>query len=208
MARKAKARDSYPKGFRRQTRITIRDRLIPLFKGAEPSPFAAEGPARAGVRSALCLAGWRWPLADAEAELLTLSALQMVGAKRPSWAEGQPEYVQPGVLPILRDTCRRCGKPLPEENRTFCGPVCAKASQLEERRRRYEHELDIAAAAASAAGAKAGRRRKAPLPKRNCVQCGEAFFPVKAGEKYCGRACYHQSRRSSGRPVRMVCHAL
>jgi hypothetical protein len=203
MAKKAKARDSYPKGLRRHTRITIRDRLIPLFKGAEPTPFAAEGPARAGVRSALCLAGWRWPLADAEAELLTRSALQMVGAKRPRWEEGQPEYVQPGVLPILRERCKRCAKPLPEGHFVYCGPACAKASQLEERRRHYEFERGVAEAAG-----RATRSKKDRLPKQDCLICREAFQPAEQGQKFCSRSCYYESRRDQRRHLRLVCETV
>jgi hypothetical protein len=97
---------------------------------AEPTPLSAEGPVRAGVRVALCLAGWRWPEADAEAELLTRAALQIVGAKRPSWKEGQPRWTEDGALPIGRTHCKRCARPLPEGQLKFCGPVCAKADRV------------------------------------------------------------------------------
>jgi hypothetical protein len=62
--------------FPRHRRIAIRETLAELMRAVEPTPFAAEGPCRAGVRARLCLDGWSWLQADAEAALLVMSALQ------------------------------------------------------------------------------------------------------------------------------------
>lgn len=182
-------------GMRRARRIAIRERLVPIFREAEPTPFAAEGPCRAGVRRALCLAGWRWPVADAEAALLTMSALQMVGAKRPSWREAQPEFCQPGVLPILRERCARCHKPLPEENYKYCGPVCAKAAKLDAGRRWASEQQDLIEASAKAI-------------KRDCPSCRKSFFPKREEQQFCSPDCAYDARRAGGRQVRFLCEPV
>lgn len=107
----------------------IRDRIVAIMRSVEPTPFAGEGPCRAGIRSSLCLQGWRWPDADAIAAEIVMAALNVVGAKRPSWWEGQPEYTQPGALPIEREYCGRfgCHNRVPPERRKFCSDYCGSA---------------------------------------------------------------------------------
>lgn len=86
-----------------------------------------EGPLRHGIRSDLCLYGWRWADADRVADVVVQGALRRVRAVRPSWYEGQPEWaIQPGVL-IERTRCIKCHKPLPEGHHKFCGKLCADA---------------------------------------------------------------------------------
>lgn len=182
-------------GLRRQRRISIRDLIVRIMRSAEPTPFAAEGPARAGVRGALCMAGWRWPMADAEAELLVRSALQMVGAKRPTWKEGQPEFTQPGALPIVREQCARCAMPLPEGHYKYCGPVCWKAAKIDWSRRWALEQQSIAETSG-----------RAISPK--CPSCRKPFFRKREEQKFCSTACAYDARRSGGRPVRMVCEAI
>jgi hypothetical protein len=105
----------------------IQGKIADLMRDAEPTPFAVEGPCRAGIRSSLCLQGWPWTMADVTATDIVLAALNAVGARRPSWLEGQPEYTQPGAIPIERERCVRCRKPLPDGHWKFCGPICANA---------------------------------------------------------------------------------
>jgi hypothetical protein len=202
------------KQLRRNRRIAIADRLAAIMRRAEPTPFSLEGPLRAGVRAALCLAGWRWPAADAEARILTLRALQLVGAKRPRWIEGQPEYTQPGVRPPPRETCARCAKPLPEENYRYCSSVCARAAYLDRARNRDREELNA--------------KRKAYLvawserqPARECKACGRSFQPKRNDSAtLCSNACRddwnrthlrrpaEEARGADGRGLRMVCEAV
>lgn len=95
--------------------------------GETGSLFGLEGPLRAGLRSDLCLAGWRWDDADAMARELLGEALRRARAVRPTWYEGQPEWtIRPGAL-IERTRCIKCHKPLPPENHKFCGQLCAMA---------------------------------------------------------------------------------
>lgn len=109
----------------------IRDRIMPIMRVAEPTPFAAEGPCRHGIRSSLCLQGWSWAEADAIANEIVAAALNIAGAKRPTWKAGQPEWTQDGALPILRERCIRCRKPLPEGHHKFCSKVCSDGYHMD-----------------------------------------------------------------------------
>jgi hypothetical protein len=106
---------------------TIGEKVAAIMKEAEPTPFAAEGPCRHGIRSSLCLQGWSWAAADMIAADIVAAALNMARARRPTWGEGQPEWTQPGALPIERERCIRCRKPLPEGHWKFCSTVCGSA---------------------------------------------------------------------------------
>lgn len=115
----------------------VRHKLIEIMKLAEPTPFAAEGSCRAGVRASLCTQGWRWIDADQMAAVLVSAALAIVGAKRPTWYEGQPEWTQPGATPIIYDRCRCCHGPIPEGRRVFCCFECK--NMFHERRAAQAH---------------------------------------------------------------------
>lgn len=188
----------------RHRRAGIRDVIAELMRGAEPTPFAIEGPARAGIRSRFCLAGWRWPAADAEAALLVQAALQLVGAKRPTWQEGQPEHTQQAVLPVQRERCARCGKSLPEDvcgYRKYCGPVCAAAAKVEMRKKQEQADEYAKQKAWVAAWSK-------KQTARECPGCGRAFQPKRQDAKYCSHKCFHDVRRFERRNVPMVCETI
>lgn len=93
--------------------------------GATASLWGLEGPLRAGLRSDLCLQGWGWGEADAMARELLGEAFRAVNATRPTWNEGQPEWVIEAGTLIERTRCTRCGKPLPESNHKFCSDLCS-----------------------------------------------------------------------------------
>ncbi|MBX9452050.1 MAG: hypothetical protein KL801_09445 [Mesorhizobium sp.] len=114
-----------PKRLNRDRQKGIRDKIVAIMRTVEPTPFAAEGPCRAGIRASLCLQGWAWANADAVAAEIVAAALNIAGARRPTWYEGQPEYTQPGALPILRERCIRCRGPLPVGHYKFCSKVCS-----------------------------------------------------------------------------------
>lgn len=105
---------------------SIREKIVPIMRAVEPTPFAAEGPCRAGIRSSLCLQGWSWQEADDAAALVVAAALHVVGARRPTWYEGQPEWTQPGALPIERERCAFCRGRLPEGHWRFCCRECGQ----------------------------------------------------------------------------------
>lgn len=94
--------------------------------GEISSWLGLEGTMRAALRADLCLRGWQWRDANQAACDIVAHAHSLLGAERPSWYEGQPEYIlAPGVL-IERTRCRRCRKKLPEERPTFCSDICRR----------------------------------------------------------------------------------
>ncbi len=172
-------------------RRTIRERIVLLMRAIEPTPFAAEGPCRHGVRSALCLEGWPWLQADGAAAEIIAAALSTVGAKRPTWYEGQPEWTQPGALPIQRERCIRCGKRLPEGHFKFCSKDCSDALHEERQSSRLREEEMLRARAYRAA-------YRASAPEQRCEGCGGMFRPGKKGQRYCRPACV-QANAPKGR---------
>lgn len=98
-----------------------------ILAGAEPTRFAFEATCRHAVRSRLCLNGWSWAAADDLAADIVKDALRRLGAKRPTWKEGQPEYTQDGFAPILRTRCIRCHGPLEDDRPKFCSHWCSAA---------------------------------------------------------------------------------
>ena len=94
-----------------------------------PSWFTLEGPAVAVIRAQLCLERWPWSAADWAARDVVGEALARVGAERPSWAEGQPEFTQGGIIRTERTSCAECGKPLPEGHKLFCSKRCGDAAR-------------------------------------------------------------------------------
>lgn len=111
--------------------------------GAAATPLNFEGPCRHGLRTRLTLEGWRWQDADAVAAEIVATALNRMGAERPTWAEGQPEWAHIGAGALIERTrCVRCHSPLEGIQRKFCSEMCANA-----------HHSHIAAVAAQADGA-------------------------------------------------------
>lgn len=184
----------------RTRREAIVDLLARLMRRAEPTPFAIEGPARAAIRARLCESGWKWGQADAAADEAVQAALSRVGAERPTWQQGQPEWTQEAVLPILRETCARCGKPLPEETQgptKYCGPVCAAATRVYRRSREDKEEARVKRSIYEASWAE-------KQPPRECKMCGKSFRPKWRTSKYCSVACGEEAKLASRRGVRMV----
>lgn len=134
----------------RRRAITLR--IAGLMRRAEPTPFSAEGPARAGLRAALCLKGWRWTVADRLAAEIVAAALALVGAKRPSWAEGQRAFTTDGAWREERERCVRCFKPLPEGHVIYCGRLCGNAHRRAQETARRREEIAVAAFACDAVG--------------------------------------------------------
>lgn len=97
-----------------------------LIEVSEPvCPFGLEGALRASLRADLCLEGWRWSEADQAARELLSEVYRRLRAERPSWAEGQPEWVQHRGTLIERTRCVKCHTKLPEGHSKFCSRLCA-----------------------------------------------------------------------------------
>lgn len=107
------------------------DQTAAIMRCGEPTDFAFEGFMRHGLRSGLCLRGWSWPDADDMAADIVRSALAQIGAKRPTYQQGQPEWVQDGVITFERERCIRCGWPMPEGNWKYCSERCSSAHRTE-----------------------------------------------------------------------------
>lgn len=116
--------------------------------GATGSLWGLEGPLRAGIRSDLCLQGWRWAEADKMAREVLEDAFRIAGPMiRPTWNEGQPEWtIEAGTL-IERTHCARCFKPLPDGNHKFCSDLCRASFHAQIARRKSwteQNALDLA----------------------------------------------------------------
>jgi hypothetical protein len=108
----------------KERRRVIRARIVVILAAGDPTPFAFEAACRHGLRAALCLAGWTWAKADREAADIVALALRDLGAQRPTWQQGQPDYAQTGTI-ILRERCLSCGASLLNElNTTYCSWLC------------------------------------------------------------------------------------
>jgi predicted nucleic acid-binding Zn ribbon protein len=174
-----------------ERRRHVVDEVIDLLKDWRFSKFENEGSVRHGLRAAMCLDGHRWPLADIEADLVVQEGLDRIGAKRPSWTEGQRDYADP------HHNCAWCGQDLPEEmisgarQGRFCSSVCAKSAI----QKRTEEERFHASRTGKAA-CRIIRRDKLPL--RDCLQCGTPFRPFnyqKADQSFCTHECSQLWRR-------------
>lgn len=118
------------------------DQTAAILRRGEPTDFAFEGFMRHGLRSGLCLRGWSWSDADDMAADIVRSALAQIGAKRPTYQQGQPEWAQDGVILVERERCIRCGWQLPEGHSKFCSRLCHGAHYADLRRRFYAEQLE------------------------------------------------------------------
>jgi hypothetical protein len=139
-----------------EQRAIIVDHIADILRCGDPTPFAFEAVCRHGLRGGLVMRGRSWPVADEIAAGIVRSALNMIGARRPSWLQGQPEYVQYGVKAFERTRCVECGWRLPEGHTKFCGLRCSRAFHNE----RYRSDR-LAELAAYARAYRAAQRARA-----------------------------------------------
>lgn len=118
--------------------------LLAFQTGQIASIFGLEGPLRAGLRADLCRQGWGWLAADLTARDLLSEIFTRIGAKRPDWYEGQPEWtIEAGTL-IERTRCVRCQAPLPEGHYKFCSRMCsASHAAFMHRKRQASEDLAV-----------------------------------------------------------------
>ena len=172
----------------------ILDRVLRLMRARTWSKFEFEGPARSGVRSALCLEGWRWPHADRVAAEIVEKALNRTGAVRPLWAEGQPSYTYDGLHDVTR--CQWCHGKLSEDRHEagarFCSVVCRSVAKV--------HRQTIAGEKMSRAeylaACAVNRVEKLKESIRECESCGGPFVASDRENSFCSAACYHVSLRT------------
>ena len=159
-----------------------------LLASGTSSPFEFEGVCRHGIRSGLCLDGFNWQISDDVAAFAVTEALRRMGARRPSWEEGQPEAT------TAVECCAWCGRELEigsGRKDRFCDSVCARSY--------FTHRTDREGRKASAMH-KAAKRiiyrepRKVgdhatTIPDRNCESYGKLFHPVAEHIRTCSVDC-------------------
>jgi hypothetical protein len=179
--------------YRGEARQHVVQRAMDVLRDWRLSPFENEGTCRSGIRSALCLNGHGWHRADQEAAAIVAEGLRLLGATRPSWDQGQKEYVVP------RENCSWCGVDIPDEflhgrfNVRFCSDVCAKAAIAH---RDYENDRKDSLAYRSAWDV----INRSKNPSRPCKCCGRPFRPQhekgqNTGE-FCSRICAGDFRQT------------
>jgi hypothetical protein len=176
-------------------------RLMSILASGQRTAFEYEGACRAGLRAGLCLGGECWQWADVRAAVIIGEALRLLGATRPTWAEGQRDWVEPSAAEGERWNCQRCAKPIPEERFSlgrvpkFCSDLCKKRAYDEGARAagaqlsRIEYEAAMVALA----------ERKREQRGFTCESCGGKFLLKEAGahgsrsERFCSAACRQEA---------------
>jgi hypothetical protein len=118
-----------PRKLNRERERRLVDDVAEVLHTGEPTLFAFEAVCRHAIRYALCRKGWQWEDADLAAARVVSMSLNLIGAERPSWAQGQPGWTEPGALPIERTRCARCRKPLPDDRPKYCSDHCRQGAK-------------------------------------------------------------------------------
>lgn len=157
-----------------------------FLKTGEASKFEFEAPCRHALRKAFILGGgWGWAEADILANEIVQAALRQIGAQRPSWAEGQPDWAQNGSgAQIARTLCIRCGTRLPEGHTKFCSDLCAGAHHMAVSRINDPDRVNGVWNSWQA-------RWSAKQPERICEGCGGSYKPRRPKQKYCRPECVY-----------------
>lgn len=164
------------------------ERIKERLKHWRSSRFENEGAMRAGLRTALCLAGFEWQLSDDESARLIARAFHELGYQRPTWAQGQPDYVE------AVESCRNCRGPLDDiqiaRRDRFCSGECAKIYiSGRDGSWTWNSSLDNQSAQILA--------KMAVREVRTCRHCSKPFQARSAREvtPYCSRECSQASQR-------------
>jgi hypothetical protein len=179
-------------------RKAVENHVKQILDSWESSKFQFEGPCRHGLRSTFCLQGHTWSTSDAEAEALVAEGLKRIGAVRPSWREGQPEYTQDGVVPVERLRCAHCGNPIPEDRGSrngptkYCSELCGQAAYARKARIFGETVTRAEYLARQAAKSRATAERE-----KDCQHCGKSFRPGYAikRQRFCSPECGKAARK-------------
>lgn len=192
------------------------DGVVAALKRWRLSPFENEAQARYALRNYLLADGSAWEHSDVVAAATIEEAFRLIGAKRPSWFEGQREHAG------ARVQCLWCGGLIDDEDqvhgRRFCSVLCAKSCRLQRSDRASRHTdytyqralIEIMDANGSERPCKAcskpfrSRFRATEycsrecfaivrrLPDRSCLSCSEVFKPSDHTKKYCCKTCAYE----------------
>lgn len=168
--------------WKKTERKRVISRVFDILKDWKVTPFEMEGPVRAGIRSALCLQGEGWYVADNAAASSLVAAYQKMGVSRPTWDQGQREFTTP------EENCLCCGMLVPDELATgrtksrYCSDVCAKSALV-----KREFETRRTSDAAYLNAYLTIQRMKHGV--KACKQCGVLFRPLFDGGEFCSHSC-------------------
>lgn len=176
--------------FEGQRREQVVEVILTSLREYSLTKFEYEGACRAGLRAKLCLQGHPWRIAEHEAKTIVAEALRRLGAVRPVWEEGQPEFL------ISKENCVRCGGPLDEddiERRVrFCSQMCRESAKLHrteifsfQEKKTYKHSFYIKA--------------KKAAEERSCHACGKSFLSIKPDQAFCSNECRARTRINPAR---------
>lgn len=168
------------------------------------SRFEHEAACRHGLRSAFCLEGWKWSEADTVAKEVVDAALRQIGAVRPTWSQGQPEYQGVESRGAYRHCANpRCRRMLEDHQGVFCSQHCADYVTKERWRKQHAEEERIAAQfrrkrmkaedpAAYRLRLKESReRQKERWDIRECEACRKQFKARPGRDnRFCSSKCY------------------
>jgi hypothetical protein len=135
---------------RRGDKVARRERvrrIADVLKQYDQSPFQYEAACTHGLRAALVLRGWPWQAAQDEARQLVQAALDMIGARRPSYEMGQPGYVHRHLSGFERTQCAWCNRPLPPNHSLWCSSTCRQSAHGSKYRRKLDGDAWAIAAA-------------------------------------------------------------
>ncbi|WP_018391053.1 hypothetical protein [Ancylobacter sp. FA202] len=170
-----------------------------ILRTGQPTNFAYEGACIAGIRASLCLDGWPWPDADGAARSVVGVALHQIGTIRPTWSQGQPEYVD--LNEQDRTHCARCGGRIDDDRGSrggktvkFCSRLCSQAAK-KERDNLSGEAVSWAEWMAICAERSAKLKEERVI---DCEQCGTIFAMGYRGQKYCTKACFHDAETKYG----------
>lgn len=149
--------------------------------------FEHEGSCRAGLRAAWCTEGFDWASSDAAAAKIVSDALHKIGARRPTWEQGQREHTDPV------ECCTWCKGQIPDElfyrptPARFCSDVCAKSAM---QHRDFENRSSSDRAYAAAVSVVLAHRQ----PVRSCACCSKKFRSRERTQIYCSETCANRHR--------------
>ncbi|KQT57476.1 MULTISPECIES: hypothetical protein [unclassified Aureimonas] len=169
-----------------------------ILAAGDPTVFAFEGASRHGLRIGLIERGWAWKDADSCAAEIVAAALKELGATRPSWADGQPDFVS--SVGTLRTFCAHCNGRIPPDRKTHAGnPVkyCSfECGQYAYRKKASEFGEQVSLAEYLT---RCAERSAKTLEERarNCEQCNKRFLSSRLDARFCSTSCVSESQRRS-----------
>ncbi len=176
---------------RRKLDHFIEGAMVVLRTGV-PSLFQYEAACRHGLRRVLVEQGWRWADADAAANVAVAEALRRLGAVRPTWYEGQAEYLQ--NVAIDRHFCARCGNPLEEGRSKYCSHLCGTAAS-KQRNAFFGMQVSLAEYKVKLADRRIEKLKEC---SKDCDACGKPFLAEHPSIRFCSRKCGSSERVKHG----------